>query len=158
MVIKPFAAFGCILTRNTYADGEVFISIVPENTPFTNFWAKGLFKTRNLATGEQERDLPAGSFVGLADSVPGTFEHTAVGETEVFCYDVNLNNGKPFFFTPFSLEGGAESLLPVGTKLFLCSGVLAVNGKNVDKPMQITVSSKNTLVTAVTDCHGLALL
>jgi hypothetical protein len=56
---------------------------------------------------------------------------------------------------PFILAGGEQTILPKDTKLFLCSGQLAVNDITIEKPTQISVRSGDTLVNAVTDCYGL---
>jgi len=155
MIQKPFAAFGHVLICNSCNKGEVYIANVEENTPCTIFWAKGYYKNKHVSANQDFRDFPTGTFLRPEDLVPGVFEHTAVEESDVFCYDSRLNNGQSLDITPWILPGGSETILPVGTKLFLCSGTLTVNSSNIDKPTQVNIRSGNTLVTAVTDCYGL---
>lgn len=155
MILKPYAAFGRVLTKNSYADNEVFVAVIGDSITCTTFWSKGEFKNRNLSTGDQFRDFPTGTFLRPSDYVPGVFEHVAIGDAEVFCYDTKINNGEEIELEPFYLSGGSETILSPGTKLFLCSGNIATNNANVDKPTQIHVKSENTLFTAVTDCYGI---
>jgi hypothetical protein len=155
MKIKPFAAFGHVLIRNSCVKGEVYSAVVEEGTPCTIFWAKGHYKNKNLTTGEDFRDLPRGTFLRPEDLVPGVFEHTAVEESDVFCYDARLNGNQSIGLIPWHLPGGTETVLPVGTKLFLCSGTLTVHSNNIEKPTQLHVRFGDSLVTAVHDCYGL---
>lgn len=155
MILKPFAAFGYVLTRNTYTEGEVFTAILGDNVTCTTFWSKGAFKNRNLSTGVDIHDFLTGHFLRPSDYVSGVFEHTAIGNAEVFCYDTRLNKGETAQMMPWHLPGATEAILPKNTKLFLCSGTLTINGNNVEKPTQLHIQSKDSLVTAMTDCYGL---
>jgi hypothetical protein len=155
MIRKPYAAFGHVLFCNSCTKGEVYTAVIEENTPCTIFWAKGHYKNKHVSAGTDFPDCPVGTFLRPEDLVPGVFEHTAVEESDVFCYDTRLNAGKMLDLSPWHLSGGAETILPVGTKLFLCSGVLTVNGNNIDKPTQLHIRSGDSLVTAVSDCYGL---
>lgn len=152
---KPYAAFGYVLMENTYEDNEVYTALIGDDIKCTTFWAEGAFENKNLTTNEDFRSFPTGTFLTPADYVPGMFEHRSIGESKVFCFDQRLNGNNYVELVPFILAGGAETIFPQNTKLFLCSGQLAVNGTNVDKPTQINVKSGNSLVTAVTNCYGL---
>jgi len=155
MIQKPYAAFGYVLIENIYADGEVVIAIIGDDIKCTTFWVQGMFKNKNISENTGLDDFLVGHFLQPSNYIPGTFEHTSVGESRVFCYDQRLNENKYINLEPFLLAGGAETILPKDTKLFLCCGSLAVNGNNINQPTQINVKSGNTLVTAVTDCYGL---
>jgi hypothetical protein len=155
MILKPFAAFGHVLMQNTYKEDETFFAIIGEDIKCTTFWVKGAFKNKHITTNEDFRYFPTGTFLRPPDYIPGTFEHQSVGESVVFCFDQRLNGDKYVELVPFILTGGAETVLPVGTKLFLCSGILTVSGNNIGKPTQLHIRSGDSLVTAVTDCYGL---
>ncbi len=155
MHIKPFAAFGHVLTRNSYDEGEVYTAIVESGTPCTIFWAKGYYTNKHVSANADFRDFPRGTFLRPSDLVPGVFEHTAVEASEVFCYDARLNAGRQPQIDPFILLAGQEQVLPKGTKLFMCSGLLTVAGRTIDKPTQLTISTADTTVRADTDCYGL---
>ncbi len=155
MILKPYAAFGKVLTKNTYQDNEVFFAVIGEDISCTTFWVKGRFKNKNVTTGQVCEDYLPGKLFRKADYIPSTYEHTAVGETEVFCYDTKINNNEEINIETFYLNATGETLLPIGTKLFLCSGKLVVNNVEIDKPTQIRIKSEDTLVTAITDCYGL---
>lgn len=156
MILKPYAAFGHVLMENTYADGEVWKALIGSDVKCTTFWVKGLFKNKNISS--ENADMPdflPGHFLRPVDYVPGTFEHTSVGESKVFCFDQRLNNNRYVEITPFLLMGGEQTTLLNGTKLFLCSGHLVVNGKDVEQPMQISVQSGDISVSANSNCYGL---
>lgn len=155
MAMKPYAAFGHILICNSYNKGDVYIADVEEGTPCTIFWAKGHYKNRNISEDKDFKDFPRGTFLRPSDLIPGLFEHTVIEDSDVFCYDPRLNKGKTLTLVPLQLPGGTETILPKGTKLFLCSGSIAINGTNFDKPTQLHIQSKDTLVTINSDCYGL---
>ncbi len=158
MKLKPYAAFGHVLIENTYDDNETYTAIIGDDVKCTTFWAKGFFKNKHVSANSDFRDFPTGTFLRPEDCVPGVFEHTSVGESKVFCFDQRLNPGKHPDMLPFILTGGSETVLPKGTKLFLCDGELAVKGKNISKPTQLSIASEDALITAVTDCYGLLFL
>jgi len=155
MIQKPYAAFGYVLIENTYADEETYTAIIGDDIKCTTFWVQGVFKNKHVSANQEFRDFLTGTFLRPSDCIPGVFEHRSVGESKVFCFDQRLNSDQYVELTPFVLEGGTETILPKDTKLFLCSGHLAVNGNNIEKPTQVSVRSGNTLVTAITDCYGL---
>jgi hypothetical protein len=155
MIQKPFAAFGHVLIKNSYADKEIVIGVIKEDIQCTTFWVKGKFENENLETGERCIDFVPGTIYKPADYTTGVFKHTVVGDTEVFCYDIRRNNGRDIDLTAFHLPGASETILPVGTKLFLCSGLLSIGNLVVDRPMQIRIENENVLLTANEDCYGL---
>ncbi len=155
MQMKPFAAFGHVLICNILNEGEVYTAIVEEGTPCTIFWAKGYYTNKHVSANAEFRDFPRGTFLRPSDLVPGVFEHTAVEASEVFCYDARLNAGRQPQIDPFILSAGEERVLPKGTKLFFCSGALAVAGRALDRPTQLTISTADTVVRADADCYGL---
>jgi hypothetical protein len=152
---KPYAAFGYLLLEQSFQDGETYLAEVTSDPGAIHFWVEGRFrnfdKTRNAAMP----DLVAGQLLLSSDYYAGLFEHTAVGNTRIMCVNRALNRGFIPDVSKFELPGGSETVLPKGTKLFLCAGTLAVGGQNVSKPTQIRVTSDNSLVQAVTDCYGL---
>jgi hypothetical protein len=152
---KPYAAFGYVLIENTYADGETYTAVIGDDIKCTTFWVQGMFSNKNLSENTELHDFTTGWFLRPSDYVAGTFEHKSIGGSKVFCFDQRLNNNQYVELTPLVLTGGAETILPKDTKLFLCAGQLAVNNINIDKPTQLNISSGNTLVTAVTDCYWL---
>lgn len=156
MKMKPHAAFGYVLIENTYADGETWNSIINEDIQCKTFWVEGLFKNKHLSLGSEDfQNLEAGRFLQPADYIQGVFEHTAVGECKVFCFDPRLNKNQNVELTPFLLQSGEQTVLPKGTKLFFCFGDLVLNGEDIVQPTQISVQSNDILVTANSDCYGL---
>jgi len=157
MNMTPHAAFGYVLIENTYADGEIWRSIINDDIKCTTFWVKGLFKNKQLSVGSEDviADFLPGHFLRPTDYVTGVFEHTPVGESKVFCFDQRLNNNEYVDIEPFLLSAGEQTTLPKGTKLFVCSGHLVVGDRNILQPTQVSVQSGDILVTANSDCYGL---
>lgn len=71
--------------------------------------------------------------------------------------DLFLNNNKKTNTKTFQLDGSCETILPTGTKVFLSSGILAVNNTNVESPAEICIEKTGQMVFAVTTCHGVIL-
>lgn len=149
MIQKPRAAFGYVLMENTYEDGEVWKVLIGSDMKCTTFWVQGQFKNTTIP------DFLPGQFLRPFEYIPGVFEHTSVGESKVFCFDQRLNNQRYVDLVPFILSAGERRVLPKDTKLFFCAGKLVVNDQTIDKPTQISVRSKDTVVIATTDCYGL---
>jgi hypothetical protein len=152
---KAHAAFGYVLIRNDYADGEVIEATVKSDFAFTTYWAKGAFQNFNVSTGLDWVDFPTGHILRPGDYVGGVFRHTAVGETVVFCHDPALNRNYTPDIDVWSLDAQAQVVLPVGTRLFLCSGSLLIEGRKFDEPVQITIKSEDKIAVAESKCYGL---
>jgi len=140
---------------NLLDEGEVYTAVIGDSTTCTIFWAKGYYKNKNLSTNEAFRDFPRGTFLRPEDCVPGVFEHTAIEESRVFCYDTRMNVGKNPQIDTFILASGQKQILPKNTKLFLCSGTLVVSEKIISEHTQIRVNTADVTVYAETDCYGL---
>lgn len=156
MKMKPYAAFGYVLIENTYADGEQWKSIINDDIQVTTFWVNGLFKNKHLSLGSEDfQDLESGRFLRPVDYIQGVFEHTAVGECKVFCFDPRINANRDVELLPFILKSGEQTVLSKDTKLFFCFGNMSANGKSITQPSQVNVQSNNILVIAESDCYGL---
>jgi len=100
-------------------------------------------------------DFVPGTFLAAEDYFSGTFEHTAVGETVLFCTGPMENRGYMPPIRKFSLVAGESIVLPVGTKLFHCEGQMVVNGNAIENPTQVRSASNELAITATTACYGL---
>jgi hypothetical protein len=152
---KAHAAFGHVLIRNDYVDGEIFEATIKSDFAYTIYWAKGAFENFNVSTGLGLVDFTAGYILRPGDYVGGVFRHTAAGETVVFCYDPVLNRGYTPGIDTWELAPQEQVTLPVGTKLFLCSGSLVIDGRKFDEPVQIAIKSEDKVVVAESQCYGL---
>lgn len=152
---KPYAAFGHLLIERSLIDGETYTAIVSEAPQSTHFWAKGAFSNRNLTTNEDMPDFVTGTLLTPSDYYPGTFEHTAVGDTSLFCFHLQENQNDLPTVTKLVVAAGESVTLPQGTKLFHCAGEMTVNGNLVDKPTQIRSATNVLTISATTDCYGM---
>lgn len=156
MIQKPYAAFGHVLIENTYADGETYTAVINNDITCYTFWAKGVFKNKDISKNANLPDFAAGQFFRpRLDYVQGIYEHTSVGESKVFCFEERINSNADVHLEAFILKAGLQTTLTKDARLFLCAGNLTTNAINITKPTQISIRSGDTLVTAVTDCYGL---
>lgn len=88
----------------------------------------------------------------------GKTEHTATGETVIWCVGSELNNNYLPDCEKWFLANGQSQTLPVGTKLFFAQGNLTINGANINTPTQVRVKTTDTTVTANEDCYGILFL
>lgn len=155
MKLTPYAAFGYSLVEMSLVDGETYQAEVSENLGTVHLWVRGGFKNKNLTTGEPWEDFPVGTFLTPESYVAGTFEHTAIGDTSLFCYNSARNRDYVPPISKFHLVAGESTVLPQGTKLFLCSGSVTINGNQISKPTQIRGIHSPLSIHAETDCYGL---
>lgn len=151
---KPYAAFGYVLIKNTYPVGFTISSVVNAESVCTLFCTKGRI---NLILEETDAplDLVPGTFITPEQYIFGTYNHTTISDSDVWCFDPKMNRN----FTPdirkFHLPQNSSQILPQGTKLFLCGGTATVNDKQINKPTQLLIRTSNTQITSTTDCYGL---
>jgi hypothetical protein len=155
MIRKAHAAFGYALVSQSLADGETYIAEIKDTPEALHFWVQGGYRNRNLTTGEPMPDFVPGTFLRASDYYPGQFEHTAIGDTLLFCYSITENRGYLPPIEKLAMAAGEAVTLPAGTKLFLCAGEMSVNGNAVSKPTQIRSAANALAINAVTDCYGL---
>lgn len=152
---KPYAAFGHVLIERSHQDGETYTAEVLANPQCSQFWVKGRFKNRDLTINEAMPDFVAGTFLSPIDYYAGMFEHTAVGDTTLFCFHMQEGQNDVPALSKFVLAAGEATTLPQGTKLFHCAGEMTVNGNTINKPTQIRSATNVLSVTATTDCYGI---
>ena len=151
---KPYAAFGYVLNRNAFSDGYTIRSVVNSETVCTLLCTKGRI---NLILEETDAplDLVPGTFITPEQYILGTYNHTTIGESNLWCFDPKMNRN----FTPdihkFYLPQNSSQILPQGTKLFLCEGTAIINDKQINKPTQLLIKTNDTQITSTTDCYGL---
>jgi hypothetical protein len=144
------ACFGHVLFRNECDDGE-FINVQIYTTSNNTLFAVQGHETRNGI-----RTFGAGDMVKSNKEIPAeTYPAVMQDNYTVWCYSPHWNKGQDPELEKLILDGGAETLLPIDTKLFLCSGTLQVGGKNLTAPQQIRIKTKQQLVTAIDPCYGL---
>lgn len=152
---KLHAAFGHVLMCNTYEDGETFRADIKNDAPWTMYWAKGLFKNKNITTNSTWIDFPAGFIARPGDYTSGVFEHTSMGESIVFCFDPMLNHRYTPGIETWEIDADQQITMPVGTKLFLCEGEILVDDKRIQGPMQVSIKTTDKVITGGTKCYGL---
>lgn len=158
MQLVPYRAFGLVFLVNTHFAGERYKTIISE-PDCTIFCVDGLQTCTNIKTGEKMPDYSKGWFHAPGiNYIEGEFQLDVINDTTIFCYDPKINFNKHQKFSPFILDGGAETILKKNTKLLLCKGSLNIEGKVFNAPSRIFVESGDRLVTSVTESLGLIVL
>lgn len=155
MIEKPYAAFGYLLIERTLLDEDSYIAEVTEAPKSTHFWVKGSFKNFNLTDNKEMPDFSTGTLLTPTDYYQGTFKHTAIGDTSLFCFHLQENQNDLPIITKLVLSANESVILPKGTKLFHCAGEMIVNGNTVSKPTQIRSAANELTITATTNCYGM---
>jgi hypothetical protein len=153
MVRKPFAAFGRILYANYYEAGNVVDVATSSHSETVLFFSEGDFTARDKQTGEVVWQCGPGWFSG--NHQDRIYTCTANTATVCWCYDPLVNQNYVPEIVPFHVASGQSTGLPIGTKLFLCSGTAVINGKEFTGPYQISVKTPDALLVASGDVYGL---
>lgn len=136
-------------------DNETYLAEVVANAQSAQLWVKGKFKNRNITLGEDMPEFSTGTFLNSNDYYAGLFEHTAIGDTVLFCCSRQVEDANPPVISKFFIVAGDSTVLPKGTKLFHCSGEVTINGNAVVKPTQVRSKANELNITAITDCYGM---
>jgi|LauGreDrversion4_2_1035121.scaffolds.fasta_scaffold211136_2 hypothetical protein len=157
MIQKPFACFGRVLIRNTYYDGEVIEVVIADTSAATLLCTSGSMTGVDLTGERTVTPVQTGDLITpeIHLAAPHHQSQTMHNNYIIWCYSPVINHGYQADIEKFQLDGGSETILPVGTKLFLCSGTLAVDGSNIAAPAQINIKSTNQLVQAMEACLGM---
>lgn len=154
MVRKPFAAFGRILYANYYEAGNVVDVATSSNSQTVLFVSEGKTTARNKQTGEVVWKAAPGWF-SSGDYKDCVYTCTADTATVCWCYDPLVNQNYIPEIVPFHVAAGQTAPLPIGTKLFLCSGAATINGTQFAGPYQISVRTPDSVMVASGDVYGL---
>ena len=103
-------------------------------------------------------DYSAGDWIGPDDmggDAYGVSTQTPVDDPVCWCITDERNNGYLPDCEKWFLAAGQSVTMPQGTKIFLCSGTLVVNGKTLTTETQVHVKSTERLFEATTDCYGI---
>jgi hypothetical protein len=142
-----------VFNPSPFSDGR-FGSI---KSGYTWVYTKGVMQHVNATTGQIQNRAAGFCNITTLETI-GTARAECTQAAEVFCVSPAANAGR----TPvvpvtsfFELLQGATTTLPLGTKLFLCSGELQTADTTLVGPRQITVASGDIFVTALTNSYGL---
>lgn len=166
---RGYPVFGLQITRNIISAGHLVSDAFQQNGRYTvgpDFkviwvWTRGKQKYTNHTTGEIiYRNVGDCNIAPLSsDGTPekhGDYTMETLEECELWCLSTFYDNVYTVDeFECFKLEQGDSVELPKGTKLFLASGVVYVNGVMFGAVRQIQVTSDSTTVTAETNAYGL---
>ena len=152
----PYRTFGYITIRTVYTGGEHVVDPCPENRLWTNLFTKGGF--RNCVTdatstppNHSTEDTNPGSWYTPEDfqEFYGNLTFDTLDPTEIWCLCGENNNNWMPYVSKWELSSGQTTTLPVGTKLFFCSGSITINGTTYTDPVQI--HAKNSAVSVVSN-------
>lgn len=164
MYSRAYSAFGYVVAKNIFTAGEVFISdpvvnnvfTVGDLFPYVWFYTKGTDLLINLDT-QEEITRTAGDCSVTLPYPKGTWRTTLPENLELWCISPFSNANK----TPpvpnvgvFSLADGQETIVPRGTKLFLISASIEIDGKTIPTGRQIEFVSGDKTVLAIGNAYG----
>jgi hypothetical protein len=165
MYQKTYLAFGYYIAKSVFTAGEVVISepvvdnvfTVGDAFPYVWFYTKGTDVLINLDTQEQITRT-AGDCTVTLPYPKGTWRTTLPEDLELWCISP-FNNTTKHPPVPnvsvFSLANGAQTIVPRGTKLFLLSASIQIDGKTILAGRQIEFVSGDKTVSAIGDAYGL---
>ena len=164
METKVCSAFGYAIIRNDVnASEDIFDDTLRHNEykadeDFVTVWLQTSGKTTHLNASGEIQVRVAGDSTLSKPLMYGSNKLTFDEASTVFCVSPSANPGR----TPpvpllehFALASGASLLLKKGTRLFLADGTLRIGENNISCPRQISVSSGDKSVSAITPCLGL---
>ena len=156
MIRTPHRAFGYVVYRNTWESGETYQYNYPEGRMWLNFFTAGSMINNTFENGSKLPDYHAGDWIGLEDMGPhGICNQTPVDNPECWCVPAETNNDYLPDCEKWELASGSSVTLPVGTKLMFVKGSMTLNGKTINKPTQIKVSTSEAAVIASEQCYGI---
>tara|TARA_R110000796_G_scaffold185521_1_gene302379 strand:- start:414 stop:887 length:474 start_codon:yes stop_codon:yes gene_type:complete len=154
MIRKPFAAFGRVLYANYYENGYTVDTVTYADSQTVLLFTEGSITVRDKVTGSVAYECVPG-YIKYGDYRNGLYVSTANAPSVSWCYDPKVNQGYVPPMELVALKTGEAIELPQGTRLFLCSGTLVINGVAHVAPRQISVKSASVTAAATTDVYGL---
>jgi len=147
------------------AEGEIFKVDYSEDMTRAETGKLTLY-TKGLMTAIKDDDptyaivdrVPGLYSEDLKDIPAGIYTFTAVNESEWWCirYD-NIIKKLPTV-SVFRSNIGETTVLPIGTKLFICEGDHTINDAGATSPTSYEVSLTSATIVATTNCYGFYLL
>lgn len=170
---KPVRAFGTIallldIPAETLLDDEdvhkgCFV-VQPDGTynetrdKFVWMVFSGHMRHTHLDTGDVTERLAGYCSLGIYDK-PGVTRVDVIEDTKMMCIPPQLRNGVPLdAISPWQLSAGESTALSKGTKLFLANGTAQIGNIQITGPRQISVTSGDKNITAVTAVYGLTFV
>jgi hypothetical protein len=176
MILKVLPAFGWLVLKDSFDAGEVFsnelftenVYTVHNPSPYSDgrfgntlcgyqwLYTEGRVRHTNVDTGEYADRTPGYCNLVTWEKV-GTFRAEFLEPTTLFCINAptNASKGSTVPHTEyFGLSAGERRTVPNGTKLFLASGSLLINGNQMHGPRQLHFGSGDREVEALNEAYG----
>lgn len=176
MILKILPAFGWYVVKDSFDAGEIFsnelftnnVYTVHNPSPYSDgrwgntqcgyqwLYVEGLVRHVNIETGEETIRRPGYCTLVNTEKV-GTFRAEILEPTTLFCINAitNKHKGETVPDTQyFGMKAGENKVIPNGTKLFLVTGTLRIDGKEFSGHRQIHITSGDKQVEALTDSYG----
>lgn len=165
MKTQTYGAFGWRIDRVSLAAGETFKSVMAEDTDSRSLVNMTLY-TKGVITGKHsnsehtpEPRVPGFFNSNLPPVLPkGEITFLAESDAEWFCLNYGLNGRRLPNVTVFFLEAGKALLLPVGAKLFVCTGSGILSGVRVSSAQPVEVAAAGASLVAEQDIRGFQFL
>ena len=157
---KPYACFGNIVHQNKFPNDEIWVHRWRGESFFL---VKGDVSRMNTHSNEV---LPLFT-EGMVSYRDGKVNHdpaieislapqlrpivcTAIGDVEVYCLDPKLNK-MDTTVTAIKMVQGEKRFFEIGTKMFICRGILSTGEKTAIGPTQLSFSSASKTVECLSE-------
>lgn len=161
----PYRAFGYIVIKTTYDDGDHVVTPHPEGRVWTNYITEGTMinahtDAASTPANESLPDSTTGQWWTPAElqEFYGTLIFDAQGATTCWCLCAEANNNWMPYVDKWLVTSGETVTLPVGTKLFFCKGSITINGTTYTDTIQIHAKTSEISVTTNEDSYGILFL
>lgn len=115
----------------------------------------GHMRHTHLDTGEVTERQAGYCSLGIYDK-PGVTRVDVIENTKMMCIPPQLRNSVPLGdIAPWRLSAGESVVLPKGTKLFIASGTAQIGNVQIAGPRQISVTSGDRKIEALSAIYGL---
>jgi len=160
----PYQVFGWKVHKADCPDGHSFIATTNKAGPRTDaaniaLHTQGLLTGKALTDDQPVLDRPAGTFSQNLNPIrEGRFEFTANGDSQWWCINYKANEDDLPNVTPVVMADAQTQFFPLGTKLFLCQGIVTVNGAAIETPACLQASTSPFEVVASGAVYGYVFL
>lgn len=164
MIIKPYAAFGYVITLVTVDNNESWrpVQILSNDGSYKDNGYTYLYEgSARFINAQTNHEYPLRTVGWLSSehyqdgmTNQGTVNYIPVGKTSWACISVFENKGKlPSKLEHIELPKGSSISTKNGTNVFLCKGDVSINDKRFNASGQIRIRTGDTIMIANEDSY-----
>lgn len=164
MQIKPHAAFGYIVSLVTVEEGESWrnVQVYSKDGTYKDNGFTYLFEgSAKFIDAETNKEYPTRTVGWLSSehykdglSSRGTVRYVPQGKTSWACISNIDNRGNiPPYMNHLEMASGETKILPIGSNVFVCKGIIHTSERQIVAPYQLRVRSSDIEITASEDSY-----